>query len=572
MVEKKRLIRGSSNFHKLVSQNGYFVDKTLVIQEVIDDPHETILIPRPRRFGKSMNLSILEYFFDLHKKDTAQLFEPFKIWQAGDSYKTHQGKYPVIAFTLKNINVETFKDCMEKLKIVLSDLYLNYTYLLDSNALASKQKRDFENILNETAGKIRMEAALKRLSTYLKDHHQQPVVILIDEYDTPIQQGYQNGFYTSIVKFMKSFLGDALKENDTLFKAVVTGILRVSKESIFSQLNNVEVYALMDNEFADKFGFTEEETVAMLQYFQLEDNYQLIKSWYDGYRIGELGDIYNPWSITGYIAKKGKTLEPHWINTSGDELIKHRMIERNADTFRKDIVTLLSDGVINKSIDKRIIFPDFQSNQELFWSLLTFSGYLTSPQWQTGDYQDLKIPNYEIRQFFLKNITKWFAEGLKVNPSLLLKMIDHLKYNRIKEFEYSFKAIMGDTFSYFDLEKPDGKRKNKEAENVWHAYTLGLLAAASEAYIIKSNRESGGGRYDILMLPKDRIHYGVLFELKVLDKKATQEDIDTQLEDALMQIEKNEYYKELIAHNVPKRIEIAVVFVGKKVFMRARNA
>lgn len=570
-MQNKTLIRGNDDFQYFINKGGYFVDKTLFIKEVLDNSHTVLLLPCPRRFGKSLNLSILKYFFDRNKKDTASLFQPFKIWQEGTHYTKHHGKYPVIHLTLKEIEGENFKECLEEFKVVLSDLYSSYSYLLDSDKLLSKEKRDFENILNEKAGKVRMQASLKRLSKYLFNHYQEEVIILIDEYDNPIHTGYRNGYYKSIIKFMRAFLGGALKSNVGLFKAVVTGILRVAKESIFSQVNNIGVYTLLDDKFAGTFGFTEEETKMMLEHFNLGEKFDLVKQWYDGYRMGNAADIYNPWSISGYIDRDGVGFIPHWVNTSSDDLIKERVVERSADSVRQDIAALLSGESISKAIDERIVFREFDTDKEMLWSLLVFSGYLTSPQWKIATYQDLIIPNFEIKQLFQKIISKWFEISIKVNASLLMTMIDCLTNNRIKEFERHFKSVMGDTFSYFDLDKPNGK-KNKEAENVWQAYTLGLLALASEDYIIKSNRESGEGRYDILMLPKDKTKYGVLFELKVLGKKATKKEIDDQLDDALGQIEKNEYYKELIAQNVPKRIEIAVVFVGKKVFMKHKNA
>lgn len=568
---RKKLIRGGDDYQHLIVNRGYFVDKTLFIKEVLDNSHIVLLLPCPRRFGKSMNLSILRYFFDINVPNTARLFKPYKIWKAGKTYTDQQGKYPVINLTLKDIEGESFKDCLEFIADIMSELFEDHSYLLESKNLSKREKKDIEQIIDRSASKTILKRSLKKLSRFLNKHFKQPVVILIDEYDSPIHGAYRNGFYSEMIQFMRPFLGGALKTNAVLHKAVVTGVLRVSKESIFSQVNNLGVYTLLDKEFADKFGFTEEETKKMLSHFDLEEKFDLVKNWYDGYRMGDVEDIYNPWSITGYIDRKGEGFFPHWVNTSSDELIKERVVEKSANSIRKDILELLSDKIISKDIDQRIIFRDFSTDKELLWSLLVFSGYLTSSKWKIADRQNLKIPNFEIKQLFQKIIAKWFETGVKINTSVLLQMIDCLMNNRIKEFERYFKSVMGDTFSYFDLDKPNGKRK-KEAENVWHAYTLGLLAIANEDYIIRSNRESGSGRYDILMLPKDKSRYGIIFEIKALSKKTTKEVIDNQLDKALSQIQKNEYYKELIAHDIPKRIEIAVVFTGKKVFMKHKNA
>ena len=273
--------------------------------------------------------------------------------------------------------------------------------------------------------------------------------------------------------------------------------------------------------------------------------------------------MYNPWSITGYIAKEGEGFKAHWVNTSSDELIRERIIEKEATSIRNDIEQLLLGNIIVKRIDENIVFEDFDTDKELLWSLLLFAGYLTPTRRIAEGFYGLRIPNYEVKTLFQKIIQQWLQRQVSIRSSLLLQMIQSLTNNRIKDFEKYFQAIMGDTFSYFDV----GKRP----EDVWQAYVLGLLAIAGEDYIIRSNRESGNGRYDILMLPKVKTKYGIVIEIKSMDKKSTQQQIDKQLDKALEQIKKNEYYKELLAHNIPKRIEIAMVFTGKKVYMKPNN-
>ncbi len=567
-MQKKRLIRGQQNFKGLIDRNGYFVDKSLLIQEVIDDANTVILLPRPRRFGKSLNLSMLSHFFNIQKPENETLFEPYKIWQTGAYYTEQQGKYPIIHISLKGIEKSTYKDCMEKIKIMLSGLFNEYYFLLGSNQLFPQDKKDIQAIISRTASSSILQEGLRKLSQYLYKHYQQQVVVLIDEYDAPIHAGYKYGYYDKIIEFMRSFLGGALKgneinENEVIYKSVITGILRVSKESIFSGVNNIEAYTLLDSDYADKFGFTEEETKKILTHFQLSKYYENVKQWYDGYHIGDLTDIYNPWSITGFISKKEKEFISHWVNTSSDELIKERVVEKKAKTMRKDIETLLLGKTISKTLESNMVFRDFDTNKELFWTLLTFSGYLTPVEKEDDELYSLKIPNYEIYTLFRKIILRWLQTGLNVTHSLLLKMFKALTSNRIREFEKHFKAVMGDIMSYFD------PAKNPEA--VWQAYVLGLLSIAKDNYIIRSNRESGHGRYDILMLPKNKTKYGIVIEIKSMAKEATQKEIEDKLEEALGQIQKNEYYQELIAHNIPKRIEIAVVFVGKKVFLLPKN-
>ncbi len=568
-MQKKRLIRGQQNFKGLIDRNGYFVDKSLLIQEVIDDANTVILLPRPRRFGKSLNLSMLSHFFNIQKPENKALFEPYKIWRTGAYYTEQQGKYPIIHISLKEVESSTYKGCMEDVQYMLSHLFLQYNYLLESPQLLPQEKKEIEAIMNRTAPLIILQNGLKNLSQCLYKHYQQQVVVLIDEYDAPIHAGYKYGYYDKIIEFMRSFLGGALKgneinENEVIYKSVITGILRVSKESIFSGVNNIVAYTLLDSDYADKFGFTEEETKQILAHFQLSEHYENVKQWYDGYHIGDLTDIYNPWSITGFISKKEKEFVSHWVNTSSDELIKERVIEKEAETMRKDIEILLMGKTISKTLESNMVFRDFDTNKELFWTLLTFSGYLTPIKKIARKTYQLSIPNYEIDTLFEDIIWYWLQAKMNITYYRLLEMVNALTSNRIQEFEKRFKTVMGDTMSYFD------PAKNPEA--VWQAYILGLLAVAKQDYIIRSNRESGHGRYDILMLPReDKTKYGIVIEIKAMAKGATQKEIEDKLEEALKQIQKNEYYQELITHNIPKRIEIAVVFVGKKVFLLPKN-
>lgn len=563
MPQKKKLLRGYDDFYELITRGGYFVDKTLLIQEVIDEGQQVILLPRPRRFGKSLNLSMLANFFDVNKSNNAKLFKGYKIWKAGKKYTDKLAKYPVIKLSFKEMNGTTFEECLEYFGELFSDLYLQYDYLLESKALRAKEKADFEEIVNEKASKTKLQSSLRKLSQYLERHHKEKVVILIDEYDSPIHVGYKGGYYKSIVRFIKPLLGGALKTNSSLYKGVLTGILRVSKESIFSDLNNIEVYSILQSPYADKFGFTESETLKLLTYFGLAENFPLVKKWYDGYSIGNLKDIYNPWSITGFVnSYNTEGFKAHWVNTSSDDLIKERIVEKSAQSIRDDIEALLLGKTIHKRIEERMVFSDFYTDKELLWSLLLYAGYLTPVQKEQDQIYQLKIPNYEINILFRRIIAHWLQRSMNITTSLLYNMINSLTHNRIQEFEKHFQAVMGDTFSYFDV--------TKNPEDVWQAYVLGLLSIAGEDYIIRSNRESGAGRYDILLLPKVKSKYGIVIEIKAMEKDTTQKQIDSKLEEALGQIEKNEYYQELIAHDIPKRIEIAMVFAGKKVYMQSK--
>ncbi|MCB0595357.1 MAG: AAA family ATPase [Lewinellaceae bacterium] len=563
MAGRKRLKIGTSDYRKFIEENGYFVDKTLFIKEVIDSAHEVMLIPRPRRFGKTLNLSMLRYFFDLMQPDAAKLFEPYLIWQQGEYYTKQQGKYPVIHLSLKAAKSADYDKSVLFIKTILTKVYEQNRYLLENNILSPDERTKFEQILSGEADMASYEFSLKNLCEYLVRHHHQKAVILMDEYDAPIHAGYQHGYYDEVISLMKSLMGNTFKDNEFLHKGVITGILRISRESIFSDLNNLGVYSLLSHTFSDKFGFTEEETAQLLAYFNLQDAFSQVKKWYDGYQVGNKAHIYNPWSIINYIERHTEGFKSYWVNTSSDELIKNQIAAKGAGNIRTNIEQLIKGGVITKSIEENIVFADFVEDRELLWALLVFSGYLIPVKdWQDGSF-DLKIPNYEIKTLFKKIVLEWLRREVKIRDHTLRSMALSLANNQISEFKKHFEQLLGDTFSYFDI--------HTEPERIYQAYVLGLLAILGDDYIIKSNRESGKGRYDILLAPHDASKYGVVIEIKQLDKGASEKQIQQELENALNQIANNQYYKELLAQKVGNRIEMAMIFVGKEVYIDVRN-
>jgi len=367
--------------------------------------------------------------------------------------------------------------------------------LLNSDKLKSYDKKYFENIILRNATETDYKFSIRNLSEYLKSHFGKNVIILIDEYDTPIIWAYNNNksdkktessFYASSVTFMQTFLGEAFKENESLQKGLLTGITRISKESMFSDWNNFKVFALTSPYFSDKFGFTEEETKKLLKYFDLFDNYKNVKKWYDGYIFGNTDKIYNPWSIVNYVAYKEEGFKPYWVNTSADTLIRDKITDAGIEN---DLKKLLSGEIIEKRLEENFVFSDFDTDAEMIWTLLTYSGYLTQIKKAKYDNYELKIPNNEVRE-------------------LLISTAEHLINNRISKFEKGFKKIIGNTISYFD--------KGGEPERIYHVYTLGLLAILSDDYIIKSNGESGDGRYDILLIPFDKTKFGIVIEFKII--------------------------------------------------------
>ncbi|RMG81462.1 MAG: AAA family ATPase, partial [Bacteroidetes bacterium] len=407
--------------------------------------------------------------------------------------------------------------------------------------------------------------SLYYLSEYLTAHFGKETIILLDEYDTPIISGFSNNYYNEIISFMQVFLGTTFKDNPYLAKGLITGILRVAKESLFSEFNNPGVYTLTSLYFSDKFGFTEQETTRALTYFGLQNELDNIKKWYDGYKFGETENIYNPWSIVNYIARHEEGFSPYWINSGTDPLIKRQLLEPDVDQTYDDLQKLIAGEIITKTLYENFVFSDFEHHKSLLWTLLTFSGYLTIVKKVSADEYQLKIPNFEVTKLFRDIIIGWLETEHKVKKERLVLTTQHLINNRIPEFERGFKEIMGDTMSYFDTQG--------RPENVYQAYVLGLLAIIGDDYIIKSNRESGAGRYDILLIPHDPERYGVVIEIKQIQRKEKEKKasfiqrINRELNTALAQIEHNRYYQELLDHKVKKIIKLPIVFSGKEPFI-----
>ncbi len=556
----KELDIGNSDFKSTIENDNYFVDKSLLIREVIKAQKQVILLPRPRRFGKTLNLSMLRYFFDINHSENEALFKNLNIWQTENEIKEKQGKYPVIYLSFKDAKHRTWSDTLALIKIELAKLYRVHAYILKSDLLSDIEKKEYTKIADRSADITDFEVCIKQLSEYLFKYHGQKVVVLIDEYDTPIQAGYKR-FYDDAISFMRNLMSGAFKDNDYLYKGVITGILRVSRESIFTGLNNVSVYSVLDNEFSDKFGFTEPETKQILSDFNVPTEYAQIKKWYDGYKFGNTDDIYNPWSILNYAIGYKNGFKPFWVNTSSDELLKERLKERDANSTREQLLKLINDEPIEKVIDENFVFPDLDTDKELLWTLLTFSGYLTVESRREVDKYNLKIPNYEIKYVFQNIILKWLSVDVKIGRSLLENTTKHLINNEIVQFEKGFKEIIGDTFSYFDTKG--------EPENIYQSYVLGLLAIIGDDYIIKSNRESGEGRYDIMLIPHDKSKYGIVIEIKQITRgdnekeESLRDRINKKIHEAKDQIDHNQYYKELVDNKISNIIKLPIVFAGK---------
>ena len=567
MAQRKKLNLGNSDFKNIIENNNYFIDKSLLISEVIDTEKQVLLLPRPRRFGKTLNLSMLRYFFDKNEPDNKQLFKDLKIWQSGESIIQHCCKYPVIYLTFKDAKKNTWKNCYQHITDDISTLYRQHKYLLDKSILDEKEKKDFIDIINETANETKFEKSLKQLSEYLQRFHNEKAVILIDEYDTPIQAGYGK-FYNEAISFMRNLLSGAFKDNTNIYKGVITGILRISKESIFTGLNNISVYPITKHRFSDKFGFTKSETKQILSDFNIKKDFEQIKKWYNGYKFGNTENIYNPWSILNYVTEHEEGFDTFWANTSSDELIKKQLRGKDANFTRQELLKLINNETIEKDIEENFVFPDLGTDKELLWTLLAYSGYLTTRNKISRTKYELAIPNYEIKTIFQNTILYWFKIDIKIRKILLEETANHLINNNLKQFEFGFKQIIGDTFSYFDTAK--------NHEYIYHSYILGLLAIIGDDFIIKSNKESGEGRYDIMLIPHDKSKTGVVIEIKQIDKQQEKESnndfverINEEIKIAVNQIDRNKYYKELVDNKIEiaKIIKVPVVFAGKEPYI-----
>jgi hypothetical protein len=577
MKKNKTLKIGRSEFDLLMKGNHYFVDKSMFIYAFYHNANDILLIPRPKRFGKTLNLSMIEHYFDIQKPESATFFAELKIAKHPEFNAEHQNKYPVINISLKDIKATNWEKCYDKFKMEISGLYRKHLYLLNSDKLYDIDKKNFELVLNGEAPQAQFEYSLQYLSDYLYKHFENKVIILVDEYDTPIITAFKYTpppiktfqtenltYYENVISFMQTFLGKAYKGNDYLKKGLLTGVMRVGKESIFSEWNNFFVYGITSHYFSDSFGFTLDETQEMLNYFDLEHQADNVQHWYNGYKFGDCDNIYNPWSIVNYIANQKDGFKPYWVNSGDYSLIKNRITELNV---KETIQELIEGKTIDKELKENFVFQDFETNHELLWTLLTDNGYLTQVQESDfGNYQ-LRIPNNEVKIVFTDIIKAWIQEEVKLTRDLLVNTARSLINNRLTEFEIGFKQIIGDTISYFDTAE-----RSVTQEQIYHVYTLGLLAILADDFMIKSNRESGEGRYDIMLIPYNKNSNGIIIEIKSIEKQQENEEkqaftqrINQEIDLALQQIEKKEYFKELLANKITpgKIIRLAIIFAGK---------
>ncbi|MGM9528514.1 MAG: AAA family ATPase [Phascolarctobacterium sp.] len=549
-LSKLSLPIGVSDYRKACKEY-YYVDKTLMIKDILDDNVPVSLFTRPRRFGKTLNMDMLLTFFEKTSEDTSLYFADKKIWQCGPSYREHQGKYPVIHLTFKDVKGDTWEYSLALLKDVLKNEFLRHSELRNSTRVSNL---DFYNrIITDRAQTSDFEISLGALSQLLYEEHGIAPVVIIDEYDTPIQQGYSNGYYEQMVRFMRNFFSRGLKDNKFLSFGFLTGILRVAKESIFSDLNNLKVYSILDNRYSQYFGFTAEEVVQMATYYNKKDHLAELADWYDGYRFGNT-EIYNPWSVINYFGNNCQAM-PYWVSTSNNFLFGK--VLAGADTaIYENLYQLLQGQSVAAQIDTSIIYPEMTKRAASIYSFLLVTGYLKTQETMLTNmgnyYCRLALPNKEIACVYYKEILERFEQLL--SPNITDYIQNALFEQDASVLQTHLQKFLLETVSYHDT----------MGENFYHGLLLGLCAVMASEYQLASNQESGEGRFDIQLLPKSKLLPGIIIEVKAIKGKENV-DLHSLAEQAIMQIREKKYTTQLRARGINDILLYGIAFRGKQV-------
>ena len=556
---------GKQNFASLRENHYFFVDKSHFIKDWWENGDEITLITRPRRFGKTLNMSMLDCFFSNKYAARGDLFEGLGVWKE-EKYRELQGTYPVIFLSFAAVKADQLSEAKIQIKQQIARVYEENRYLLDGDLLSGNEKKAY-NEVNLHMGDAEAAAALNNMSMYLARYYGRRVIILLDEYDTPMQEAYVHGYWAEFTTFVRSLFNATFKTNPYLERAVMTGITRVSKESIFSDLNNLRVVTTTSDLYADCFGFTEEEVFASLDAFGMGDKKDVVKQWYDGFIFGGHRDIYNPWSITNYL--KEKKLRPYWADTSSNGLAG-KLIRTASPEIKEHMEDLLNGQTITVNFDEQMVFEQLDYNENAIWGLLLASGYLKAEEVEyrgitLKPWYQLRITNLETVSMFDDMFRGWF-EASEAGYSSFVKA---LMQGDLEAMNYYMNKVSLATFSHFDVGGETSE--SLEPERFYHGFVLGLMAERAECYQIRSNRESGFGRYDVMMIPKNREKYpAIIIEFKVCSR-AKKETLEDAVQEALKQIEDKKYDTELLALGVPQeRIRhYGFAFAGKNVLIGA---
>ena len=554
---KKPLPVGISDYVRAQAEY-YYVDKTLLIKEFLDRKAFVSLFTRPRRFGKTLNMDMLRVFFEISDDDTSRYFADKAIWKCGKEYRKHQGMYPVIFLTFKDVKYDSWEATFAKIAGLLQEEFGRHSELRTSDKLEKYEKEYFEKVLDGRADEVELSASLQRLSKMLTAHYQKAPIIIIDEYDTPIQEGYSKEFYDEIIGFMRNFFSGAFKDNSSLSYGFLTGILRIAQESIFSGLNNLTVNSVMDEEYDGFFGFTENEVIEMLDYYGALDKEEELRNWYDGYFFGNK-EIYNPWSVINYLSK-GCLPQAYWVNTGKNEILED-VLKTAPDDIQEKLYSLLQGERVVARIDQNVVYRSLTEDPANIYSLLLVAGYLKTPVKELqGDGTwlcEVSIPNREIAAVYKSEILSHLMQIGVMGRGTANKIAESLYMQDTKKLQDGIGEYMKKSISFYDA----------GAEGFYHGLVLGLVALMDDQYRIQSNRESGDGRYDISMFPRNNKYPGMILELK-WDKDLSDEELDALSAEALDQINEKAYDTEMKAEGIRDIIKFGIAFSGKKLKIR----